>query len=116
MSIFKKIVIILVSILVLEIALIYIGYKNNSTDFIANNKVKKNIVLLVDVYNNKLSVFQDGKIFKTYEIAGGKPSTPSPIGIWKVTSKDTWGDSFGGHWMGINVPWGTLVLSYHKIE
>ena len=37
MSIFKKIIIILAAILALEIAAIYLGYKNNPTNLIVNN-------------------------------------------------------------------------------
>ena len=37
MNIFKKIIIILAAILALEIAAIYLGYKNNPTNLIVNN-------------------------------------------------------------------------------
>jgi len=37
MSIFKKIVFILVAILALEITTIYLGYKNNPTNLVVNN-------------------------------------------------------------------------------
>lgn len=67
---------------------------------------KKTIVILVDLEANTLGVFQNDKLLKTYTVAGGKPSTPSPIGTWTIISKDTWGEGFGGRWMGFNVPWG----------
>lgn len=51
-------------------------------------------------------VYKDGKLMKTYEVSGGKASSPSPVGTWKIISKDTWGEGFGGAWMGFNVPWG----------
>lgn len=39
-------------------------------------------------------------------IAGGRASSPSPLGTWKIISKDNWGEGFGGAWLGFNVPWG----------
>ncbi len=49
---------------------------------------------------------KNGELLKTYPVSGGKPSTPSPLGTWKVVGKDTWGEGFGGAWMAFNVPWG----------
>ncbi|MCX7923170.1 MAG: L,D-transpeptidase family protein [Clostridia bacterium] len=51
-------------------------------------------------------VYKDGQLIKTYPVSGGKASTPSPLGTWRIISKDTWGEGFGGAWMGFNVPWG----------
>ncbi|PJI10389.1 hypothetical protein CUB90_17925 [Clostridium sp. CT7] len=67
---------------------------------------KEKILIVVDVQTSKLCVFQHDKLLKTYDISGGKPSTPSPIGTWTIVGKDTWGEGFGGRWMGFNVPWG----------
>lgn len=53
---------------------------------------------LIDTYNNKIT--------KTYPIASGKPSSPSPIGTWTIVSKGEWSKGFGTRWMGLNVPWG----------
>lgn len=98
---------ILVSCLLIEVFFILNGaLKFKHKDSIAVNTNKKNMVIVVDVSSNMLSVFQDKNLIKTYTVAGGKPSTPSPIGTWKIVSKDTWGEGFGGHWMGFNVPWG----------
>lgn len=83
---------------------IYINKNFNSA--VKVNAANKNIIIVVDVTTNVLSVFVDGKVLKTYPVAGGKPSTPSPIGTWKIVSKGRWNEGFGGHWMGINVPWG----------
>lgn len=62
--------------------------------------------LYVDLDELLMHVYKDGEMIKTYEISGGKPSSPSPIGTWKIISKDTWGEGFGGAWLGFNVPWG----------
>lgn len=107
---FTKIILTLIFILTIEIIIIIVGYKNNqklTTGIdIDNYDPKKPIVIFVDICINKLAVFQDNKLLKTYDCSGGKPSTPSPIGTWKIISKDTWGEGFGGRWMGFNVPWG----------
>lgn len=66
--------------------------------------------ILVDVEDSKLWLFHNGKVEKEYVCAGGKTSTPSPIGTWKITSKAKWGEGFGGRWMGIDVPWGNFGI------
>ncbi len=107
MSKFYKILITLIVILIIEIILIYRGYKNPAANAPAHAyNPKKSITIVIDVVSNQMSVFQDGKVVKNYTVAGGKPSTPSPIGTWKVVNKDNWDGGFGGYWMGLNVPWG----------
>lgn len=107
MSKFKKLLIILISILIVEALVIYMCYKSSQNKNAFNlSKQKSNYTIVADVSLNKLTVFKDGKSFKIYDIAGGKSSTPSPLGTWKIVSKDTWGEGFGGYWMGLNVPWG----------
>ncbi len=53
--------------------------------------------------------FKDNEIYKEYDVSGGKPSTPSPLGTWNIVSKANWGEGFGGTWMGLNVPGGNMV-------
>ncbi|MGE5614615.1 MAG: L,D-transpeptidase family protein [Bacillota bacterium] len=62
--------------------------------------------LYVDLDQMLMYVYKDGELIKTYEVSGGRASTPSPVGTWKIISKDTWGEGFGGAWLGLNVPWG----------
>ncbi|WP_242987676.1 L,D-transpeptidase family protein [Anaerobacterium chartisolvens] len=62
------------------------------------------IYVNLDIFT--MYVYKDGEILKTYPVSGGGPSTPSPLGTWKIISKDTWGEGFGGAWLGFNVPWG----------
>lgn len=69
-------------------------------------KAPKNVSLLIDITENKLYVISQGVIIKTYPVASGKYNTPSPLGDWNITSRGTWGEGFGGYWMGLNVPWG----------
>lgn len=53
-----------------------------------------------------LNLYKDGSLIRTYPVSGGKANTPSPTGTWKIISKATWGEGFGGSWLGLNVPWG----------
>ena len=55
--------------------------------------------ILVDVETSKLYLFKNDVLEKEYKCAGGKPSSPSPIGTWTINSKGKWGEGFGGSWM-----------------
>lgn len=66
--------------------------------------------ILVDVEESKLYLLENDICTKTYTVSGGKQSTPSPIGTWKIVSKGKWGEGFGGSWMGLNVPWGSFGI------
>lgn len=50
--------------------------------------------ILVDVEDSKLFLFKNEELIKTYKCSGGKWSTPSPIGTWKITFKAKWGEGF----------------------
>ncbi|MCX7709377.1 MAG: L,D-transpeptidase family protein [Clostridia bacterium] len=67
---------------------------------------KKGYHLHINLDNMTMYVYKNGELLKTYPVSGGKRSTPSPIGTWRIISKDTWGEGFGGAWLGFNVPWG----------
>lgn len=65
------------------------------------------VSLVVKIPERVLEVYNDSDVFKTYRIAVGKSSTPSPLGEWQVVWKDyNWGTGFGTRWMGLNVSWG----------
>ncbi|MCD2348581.1 L,D-transpeptidase family protein [Clostridium guangxiense] len=102
---FKTIVTSLLIVLLIESICILVFYKSK-VNTISNYDPKKKITIIVDISTNTLSVFQNDKIIKNYAVASGKATTPSPIGTWTIVHKDTWGESFGGRWMGFNVPWG----------
>lgn len=72
------------------------------------DKDKPKYSILVDLVECRLYLIntEDNKAVKSYPIAGGKPSTPSPIGTWTIISKGEWDKGFGTRWMGLNVPWG----------
>jgi len=67
-----------------------------------------NLAIFIDINSKTLEVINqdNSKVIKKYTIASGKPSTPSPIGNWRIINKGKWGSGFGTRWMGINVPWG----------
>lgn len=64
---------------------------------IASNKSTYSI--LVDVEASRLYLLKNDVLEKEYKCAGGKESTPSPIGTWRINSKGKWGEGFGGSWM-----------------
>lgn len=64
-------------------------------------------LIRVDLKSCRLIYYRDGVLLKTYTVAIGKRSTPSPVGEWKVVHKGgNWGGGFGTRWIGLNVPWG----------
>ena len=65
------------------------------------------VSILIDLEKLTLTIMEGNHPFKQFPVAIGKPSTPSPIGEWKITSKEyDKGGAFGARWMGLNVPWG----------
>lgn len=72
-------------------------------------KPEGEIHIEVDTRTLRLTVFVDGKPYKTYPVAVGRPTqfTLSPVGEWKIVYKGVnWGGGFGTRWLGLNVPWG----------
>lgn len=63
------------------------------------------ITVLLDT--KQLILKEDNNTIKTYNVAVGKPSTPTPIGNWRIIQKtENPGGPFGARWMRLNVPWG----------
>ncbi|MFD1179071.1 L,D-transpeptidase family protein [Paenibacillus puldeungensis] len=63
----------------------------------------------IEIYppQHQLVVKNHGKKIKTYPVAVGNPSTPTPVGEYRITYKGkNWGTAFGPRWLGLNVPWG----------
>lgn len=77
---------------------------NNIENNISEKRNEYYIHINLDEY--KMYVYKDNELIHIYSVSGGKPSTPSPQGKWKIVNKDKWGEGFGGAWMGLNVPWG----------
>lgn len=63
-------------------------------------------LIVIEVEKRRLH-FQSDSLVKTYPVAVGKPSTPSPIGNWTIVQKTmNPGGPFGARWMRLSVPWG----------
>ncbi len=68
------------------------------------------ISIVIDVKGLKLIVYKGNLPQKTFPVAVGKPGTPSPVGNWRIVSKEKWGEGFGSHWLGLNVPFGVYGI------
>lgn len=66
--------------------------------------------ILIDLEDRSLYLLEGQNLIKKYPVAIGSPDTPSPLGFFKIVSKDDWGEGFGGRWLGLNVPWGTYGI------
>lgn len=86
--------------------------KGVTFDSIFSSNSKNKYTIFIDTNEKKLHLIDNNLhiTVKTYPIASGKGSTPSPFGTWKITSKGDWGKWFGGGWLGLNVPWGTYGI------
>ena len=73
---------------------IYNKCKNNNYIQTFNNSINNNYKIIVDVEDSKLYLFNNEVLIKIYRCSGGKTSTPSPIGTWKIISKAKWGEGF----------------------
>lgn len=61
--------------------------------------------ILVNTTNKTLTLYSNGQIKKTYPVAVGKPSTPTPKGTFTIKNKaPNPGGPFGVRWMGLTAP------------
>lgn len=61
----------------------------------------------VDLDRQVLTLKRFTETLNAYRVAVGAPSTPTPVGDWKIIQKTRDpGGPFGTRWMRINVPWG----------
>jgi len=75
-------------------------------DPVTVNPPPGNIEILVDTDYLSLTVLVDNRPFQSFPVGLGKPSTPTPVGSWKVIDKGKWSGGFGTRWMGLNIPFG----------
>ncbi|MGC5325015.1 L,D-transpeptidase family protein [Brevibacillus sp. SYSU BS000544] len=85
-----------------------IGYKpayaNPTLPIVVNQGI-----FSIEVYplQHQLIVRKKGQKIKSFPVAVGNPSTPTPVGEYIVVYKGKdWGRAFGPRWLGLNVPWG----------
>jgi len=62
--------------------------------------------LHIDLDAYTMTVYVDGRLYRTFPVSGGSDETPSPVGTWLVVKISDWGEGYGGSWIGLNVPWG----------
>lgn len=89
----------------------YTTTENGSRTFIRDEKADAiaagfSRLVYIDLDRLYLLIYRNGQQVRAFPCSGGKAATPSPYGQWKIVSKDTWGDGFGGYWLELNVPWG----------
>jgi lipoprotein-anchoring transpeptidase ErfK/SrfK len=63
------------------------------------------IVYKIDINTTAriMTLYKNNQVYKTYPIAIGKPSTPTPKGNFKIINKAiNPGGPFGARWLGLN--------------
>jgi peptidoglycan hydrolase-like protein with peptidoglycan-binding domain len=64
------------------------------------------VSIVIDADRLSLTVFSDEEVWRKFTIASGKPSTPTPLGEWKIINKGILGGAFGTRWHGLSIPFG----------
>ncbi len=79
----------------------------------AHRKVKKHETMIHIEVDNKTLYLLDSdtkEVLKKFTVATGKSTSPTPLGTFKIVSKEKWGEGFGSRWMGLDVPWGNYGI------
>lgn len=60
----------------------------------------------INLTERRLRLYQGDKLYGSYLVAIGKPSTPSPLGKWTIVNKTILppGQVYGTRWMGLSKP------------
>lgn len=76
-----------------------------------NSDAPANYSIIINVGNHTLSLFKNGVLYKSYPVAVGKSSTPTPIGNFKIKNKASHpGGPFGARWMGLSATSGSYGI------
>lgn len=72
------------------------------------NKMAAKALPTINVHvDTRILTWVSNQNIKTYPVAVGRPSTPTPPGQWTVVQKAlNPGGPFGARWMRLSVPWG----------
>jgi lipoprotein-anchoring transpeptidase ErfK/SrfK len=63
--------------------------------------------ITINTQTHTLTLFRDNSIYKTYKVAVGKASTPTPKGTFKIVNRAiNPGGPFGARWLGLDAPYG----------
>lgn len=61
--------------------------------------------ITINTRTHTLTLFRDNNVFRTYPVAVGKSSTPTPRGAFRIINRVVNpGGPFGVRWLGLNVP------------
>ncbi len=72
---------------------------------------KRELLVWIELDRKRLTVYDNGAAAVVYPIASGTADTPSPVGVFRVTSRfATELSGFGTRFLGLNVPWGAYGI------
>ncbi len=61
--------------------------------------------ITISIMMKTLTLYRNGRFFKAYPVATGKPTTPTPTGTFTIVNKQiNPGGPFGTRWMGLSKP------------
>lgn len=67
--------------------------------------------ITVNTGNHTLTLYKNGKPFRSYPVAIGKPSTPTPKGTFRIKNKAVNpGGPFGARWLGLTATGGSYGI------
>jgi len=69
-------------------------------------------LIIIDLRRLTLTLYDgDKEPLAKYPVAVGGPDSPSPAGVWRVSSKmEGWEERYGSCWLGLNCPWGSYGI------
>lgn len=69
------------------------------------NMFRQQYSITINLNEKYLYLIREGKIFKSYRVAIGKPSSPTPKGTFKIINVAVNpGGPFGVRWLGLDAP------------
>ena len=72
------------------------------------------VKISINLSQRRLYFYNNERLINSYPVAIGKPSTPTPPGMWKIVNKITHpGGILGTRWMGLNIPADDGVYGIH---
>lgn len=70
-----------------------------------NLRIAQTYSITIHTTARTLTLYRNGQRMKSYPIAVGKPSTPTPKGTFKIVNKAVNpGGPFGARWLGLSKP------------
>ncbi len=71
----------------------------------------EDFLIIIEADYSRLTLYQYGKKVAVWPVAVGKPETPSPLGVFRIVTKERgWGTGFGTRWMGLSCTWGKFGI------